>query len=201
MTSVQPFHTLIRWPAGKIKHFLWFPKPRFGRFSSVKVGADFSRQKSPLVYGLLELERIDDQGGNWKLVGLERKLTWLLLYEWEWFEFFPVGRGIWFEPRAPLSVGDQASAVVSFGKKAETKRATSPGSGQMSNNARRKSNPSSIDRESHARHASKIVPQTLTVIIPTAIHKRTHPLLNLALTEISSFLCLKMIAFLLSFYL
>lgn len=26
------------------------------------------------------------------------------------------------------------------------------------------------------RHASKIVPQTLTVIIPTAIHKRTHPL-------------------------
>ena len=25
---------------------------------------------------------------------------WLLLYEWESQAFFPVGRGIWFEPRA-----------------------------------------------------------------------------------------------------
>ena len=40
---------------------------------------------------------------------------WLLLYEWESQAFFPVGRGIWFEPRAApfrscdlLSVGDDA---------------------------------------------------------------------------------------------
>ena len=47
-----------------------------------------------------------------------RKLSWLL-YEWESQAFFPVGRGIWFEPRAVLplhscdllSVGDDANKV------------------------------------------------------------------------------------------
>ena len=52
-----------------------------------------------------------------------RKLSWLL-YEWESQAFFPVGRGIWFEPRAVLplhscdllSVGDDATLLYTRGK-------------------------------------------------------------------------------------